>query len=223
MSTNTGSETPKKGRSMNGGTAQQGDRLQDAATSLADQATRTAETQATNTMSKAGESLQQVAKAIRDTGQSLREQRPEFAGIADTAAQKVEEASTYLQQHDAGEVVSNLQDWARRQPAMVIAGGLGLGLLAGRFLRSGSSSGQGFGQGSYAQGYGQGYQGSYGSSYGASSGYGMGASGYGTSADIGSTDSDTLAMDTAGLSDTGADDEFGGTAGSGTADVARGG
>jgi ElaB/YqjD/DUF883 family membrane-anchored ribosome-binding protein len=160
MTTQTGAEPRRRGRGMNGGgtagetTAaeplettqpmtgggmqQEGDRLQQAATGLADQATRTAEAQASNMMTKAGETLDQVARAIRDAGQGLREERPEIAGMADTTAQRVQDASMYLREHEAREVINSVQDYARRQPAVIIAGGLALGLLAGRFLRSGT-------------------------------------------------------------------------------------
>src|SRR3954468_826976 len=171
MTINSSTESSSRSKKMNGSPS--GDRLQEAASGIADQATRTAEAQATNTMSKAGDALQQIAQAIRDGSQQLREQRPEFAGVADTAAQKVDEASTYLKEHDAGEVASYVQDWARRQPAMVVVGGLGLGLLVGRFLRSGSSGSQ-FG-GSYNQSYGSGY--TAGRNY-ADTYSGTGASGY---------------------------------------------
>ncbi|HKG57665.1 MAG TPA: hypothetical protein VKA85_10495 [Candidatus Limnocylindrales bacterium] len=232
MTMNSSTQSSSRSKKMNGGTAS-GDRLQEAASGIADQATRTAEAQATNTMAKAGDALQQVAQAIRDGSQQLREQRPEFAGVADTAAQKVEDASAYLKQHDAAEVASYVQDFARRQPAMVIVGGLGLGLLVGRFLRSGSSTSQ-YG-GDYGQSYGSGYSAgrtyadTYGGTgttgYGAGAGtagstaYGTGTTGYDTMTTT--ADSDTMSMETAGLTDTGADDELGGTAGSGTADSGR--
>ena len=113
------------------------DRPQQGAAGLADQAARTAEAQASTVMAKAGETLEQVARAIRDAGDGLRQERPEIAGITDTAAQRVEEVSTYLRQHDAREVIDATQEYARRQPVVVVAGALALGLLAGRFLRSG--------------------------------------------------------------------------------------
>jgi ElaB/YqjD/DUF883 family membrane-anchored ribosome-binding protein len=88
-------------------------------------------------MTKTGETLEQVARAIRDAGQGLRQERPEIAGLADTAAQRVEEVSAYLREHDAREVIDATQEYARRQPTVVVAGALAIGLLAGRFLRSG--------------------------------------------------------------------------------------
>jgi ElaB/YqjD/DUF883 family membrane-anchored ribosome-binding protein len=162
--------------SMDGGGAE-GDRLQEAASGLADQAARTADAQASTTMTKAGETLDQVAQAIREAGNGLREQQPQFAGIADTAAHRVEDASSYLREHDAREVVDNVQSWAREQPAMVIGGGLALGLLLGRFLKSGSSGqagGSQIGGGQYPSGYRA--SGQYGVA--SSTGYGTGGSGY---------------------------------------------
>jgi ElaB/YqjD/DUF883 family membrane-anchored ribosome-binding protein len=158
MTTQTGPESRGRGRTINGGTSAdstarasggtsqsratstakpEGDRLQQAATGLADQAARTAEAQASTVMTKTGETLEGVARAIRDAGEGLRQERPEIAGMADTAAQRVEEVSTYLRDHDAREVIDASQEYARRQPAVVVAGALALGLLAGRFLRSG--------------------------------------------------------------------------------------
>ena len=150
MATQMGSESRKRERGMNGGSSAdttnttstgnagaQGDRLQEAATGLADQAGRTVEAQASTLMTKAGESLVQVARVIRDAGNNIRQERPEMATYADTTAQRVEDAATYLRDHDAREIVDTAQDFARRQPAIVVAGGLAAGLLVGRFLRSG--------------------------------------------------------------------------------------
>jgi hypothetical protein len=73
---------------------------------------------------------------VRDAGEGVREDRPEIAGVADTAAEQVEKASRYMREHDAREVMEAAQDVARRQPLAVVAGGLALGLVVGRFLRS---------------------------------------------------------------------------------------
>lgn len=128
---------------MGSNTDQSPERLTQAASGVLDQAGRTAETQASRTMDKAGETLEQVARAVRDSGNQLREQRPEIAGIADTAAEKVEQVSAYLREHDAREVFSEAERFARRQPALVVGGGLALGLVIGRLLRSGAEPQQG--------------------------------------------------------------------------------
>jgi ElaB/YqjD/DUF883 family membrane-anchored ribosome-binding protein len=98
-------------------------------------------------MDRAGEALEQVAQAIRDTGNQLRQERPEIAGIADTGAQRVDQLSMYLRQHDARALIDDAEQFARRQPAVVIGGGLALGLLVGRLLRSGAEPMTGSGQG----------------------------------------------------------------------------
>jgi ElaB/YqjD/DUF883 family membrane-anchored ribosome-binding protein len=114
------------------------ERLQEAASGILDQASRTATTQASRTVSRAGETLEQVARVVRDSGNQLRDERPEVAEIAETVAQRVEQASSYLRQHDAQQLLNDAERIARRQPALVVGGGLLAGLLLGRLLRSGA-------------------------------------------------------------------------------------
>ncbi len=148
------------------------DRLKDAAGGVASEAGRVAETRASETMTKVGDTLEQVAQAVREAGSGMREQQPQIAGFADTAAEQVERASQYLREHDAREALDTAQDFARRQPIAVVAGGLVLGLAVGRLLRTAGTAGRG-GQGSSQfQSYGLsgssygGNAGSYGGSYG---------------------------------------------------------
>jgi hypothetical protein len=114
--------------------------------------------------------------------------------MADTAAERVHEASEYLRTHEAGELVDAAQDFARRQPALVVGGGLLLGFVVGRFLRAAQPVDQGGGwqgdrgfdrsatgyPGGYQPGYGTGA--GYGGGYRSQGGYGYGAGqgGYGT-------------------------------------------
>ena len=127
-------DTPMSSESQGEGAAP----LQEAAGDIADQATHTADVKASNAMTQMGDALEQVAKAARDAAQSLREQRPEVANVVETAASKAEEAATYLREHNAREFMSTAEQTARKQPGLVIAGGLALGLVAARFLRSAS-------------------------------------------------------------------------------------
>ena len=192
------SDTMQTSNGGMGSTGQSPERLTQAASGVLDQAGRTAETQASRTMDKAGEALDQVARAVRDSGNQLRQERPEIAGIADTAAEKVEQVSAYLREHDAREVFSEAERFARRQPALVVGGGLALGLVIGRLLRSGAEPQQGQGSQGYDQGQGgmrgymsggsadaTGQSGWYGGTNGGSTpgnGYGTG---YGTAYDAG--------------------------------------
>ena len=156
-----------------------GERLQESAGGLLDQAGRTAESQASWTMTKAGDTLEEVARAVRDAGSGLRQERPEIAGFADTAAERVEEAARYLRVHDASDLIDEASRFARQQPVVVVGGLLLAGLAIGRLLKSGSSATSRYGYGAagdyrgtgYRSGYGTDYASDYGTGYGGSTGY----------------------------------------------------
>ena len=162
-------------------------RLTDAAGDIAQQATSVAEQRASSTMSQVGDALDQVAQAIRSAGNNLRSEQPQVAGFADTAAHQVERAGQYLQERDAGEVLDGAQDFARRQPAVVVGAGLALGLLVGRALKTANGSGTSYdtdrSRGKWNGGTRYAAVGSYGDTgYGSSSTY-EATGGYGASDD----------------------------------------
>jgi hypothetical protein len=204
-----------------------GDRLQDAAGSVADRVAGTAQekvgTQVDTALTRAGDTISQVADAVRQSGEQLRDQQPQVASFADTAAGQVDRFAQYLRGANAQDLLRQTEDFARRQPAIFLGGALALGLIASRFLKAspsggGSSSGYGLrggygsGYGSYgASGYGGGYRSGgtgYGSGYGAGygSGYGGGTgyagTGYEGSGSSGATDYTTGAR-TSGSGTTG--------------------
>ena len=141
-------------------------RLADAAGDIAQQATSAAEQRASSTMTQVGDTLEHLARAVHGASDDIRSEQPQFAGFGDTAADQVERAAQYLREHDAREVIDGAQDFARRQPAVVVGAGLALGLLVGRALKS--ANGPARGQ------YGDTWRGGYGTSsaYEASGGYG---------------------------------------------------
>jgi hypothetical protein len=81
-----------------------------------------------------------VAHAIRRAGDDLRGEQPQLASVADTAADQADRLSRYLHESEPREVLDQIEDAARRQPALVIAGGLAVGLLVGRLLRTAAPS-----------------------------------------------------------------------------------
>jgi hypothetical protein len=97
-----------------------------------------------------------VADAIRQVGQSLREQ--EQGGITqyaaeygERAAEQIERLTDYLRERDVNQLVGEVEDFARRQPALFIGGAFLLGLAGARFLKS-SSPAQGVTGGAPADG-----------------------------------------------------------------------
>lgn len=153
------------------------DRLQQAAGSVAERVSDTAQqqvgTQVNSQLSRAGDMLEQLASAVRRSGDQMRDQQPQVAEIADTAAQQVDRASQFLRRTDMNGLIREAEDFARQQPAVFLGGALALGLIASRFLKASPQSDRG----SFARGLSSGY-GGYGTGYGgrgyARGGYGAG-------------------------------------------------
>lgn len=174
------------------------------ASQVADEASRTAEMQASNTLDRAADAADQVGQAVRQMSDSLRDQQPQVASFVQTAADRIDETSRYLREHEPRELIGAAESWARRQPALAIGGALIAGIAAGRFLRAAAPAGGN--TSSFADGYGSGSgyggrDGRYsGSSYGTTDAYdygstGVGASGYQTSPTSGYGAGTTTPMD----------------------------
>ena len=125
------------------------EQAQQTATDIADQAKQTVahvagqareqvRSRADAQLDRAAQGLDAMAQALRQTGQQLREQNQN--GLApqavDVAADQVERLASYLHSHDVGQLVSQVEDVARRQPALFLGGAFALGLLGARFLKS---------------------------------------------------------------------------------------
>ncbi len=94
--------------------------------------------------SSLGESKSQVADqfgtiagALRRTTEHLRsEDQQRIAGLTDTVARQVDQVANYLRNKDASAMRADLENLARRQPALMIGGALVLGLIGARFMKS---------------------------------------------------------------------------------------
>jgi hypothetical protein len=110
---------------------------QEKAQQAAGQAKEQVRNQVDTRSTQAGEQVSQQASDIRTVAEQLREQGKEGpAKVADQAAERIEKVGSYLQQSDADRILSDVEDFARRQPVAVIAGGIALGLVASRFLKA---------------------------------------------------------------------------------------
>lgn len=90
--------------------------------------------------------LTSVADSIRQIGDNLGKAE-EPTGVAkaaaqytNTAAEKVEQISGYLENQDFSGLVRDLKGFARSNPALFLGGAFTLGILASRFLKSGAST-----------------------------------------------------------------------------------
>ena len=89
---------------------------------------------------QAGEQVTTTASDLRTVGETLREQGKDTpAKLAEQAAERTEKVGSYLIESDADKILGDVEDFARKQPWAVVAGGLVLGFAASRFLKASSS------------------------------------------------------------------------------------
>jgi 2-succinyl-5-enolpyruvyl-6-hydroxy-3-cyclohexene-1-carboxylate synthase len=104
---------------------------------VADKVRNAATEQLTNQKQRATDGLGSVAQAVRQSTQHLREQQHEtIAWYAEQAADQIDKLSQRLRDTDVAELATDLQQLARRQPALFIGGAFALGLIGARFFKS---------------------------------------------------------------------------------------
>jgi ElaB/YqjD/DUF883 family membrane-anchored ribosome-binding protein len=87
-----------------------------------------------------GQRITSQASDLRSVGDQLRQQGKDGpARIADQAAQRIERAGSWLTEADADRILGDVEDFARRNPWAVMAGGLALGFVTSRFLKASST------------------------------------------------------------------------------------
>lgn len=88
--------------------------------------------------------LTSVAETIRQVGDSVKSPEGEPANkvaelttqYTESLSQQVEKLSGYLERQDLRGLMSDLESFARRNPAIFLGGAFALGILAARFLKS---------------------------------------------------------------------------------------
>jgi hypothetical protein len=89
---------------------------------------------------EAGEKVASTANDLRSVGEQLRQQGQDApAKLAEQAADRTQRLGSYLTESDADRILSDVEEFARKQPWAVVAGGLVLGFAASRFLKASSS------------------------------------------------------------------------------------
>ena len=86
---------------------------------------------------QAGEQVGSVSDAMRSMGEQLRDQGNDLpAQLAHQAAEKTEQLGQYLREADADRIIRDVEDFGRRQPWVVAAAGVALGVAAARFIKA---------------------------------------------------------------------------------------
>ncbi len=133
-STGTGSET-------SGGARGQIRQVKEQVVDQAKSTFRDARDKATSSLSdsrrQAAEQIGGIASAFHSAGDHLREEQQErIAGLADSLAGQVEQVASYLREADVQRIARDVENLARRQPALVFGAAFALGILGARFLKS---------------------------------------------------------------------------------------
>jgi len=79
----------------------------------------------------------EIASAFREVSGQLRShEQSRIAGLTESLAGHADQVASYLRDRDGETMLRDVEQLARRQPALVIGGALAIGLAAGRFLKS---------------------------------------------------------------------------------------
>jgi hypothetical protein len=114
---------------------------QEKAQEAAGQAQEMMRAQVDQRSTQAGEKISETAHDLRSVSEELRNQGKDTpAKFADRGAEQIERVGSYLSESDGGKLLSDVEEFGRRQPLAVPAGGLVVGMAAARFLKASSRS-----------------------------------------------------------------------------------
>jgi hypothetical protein len=89
---------------------------------------------------QAGERVAGTASDVRSIAEELRNQGKDApANLAEQVAKQADRVGDYLKEASGDRLLRDVEDFARRQPMLVAAGGLVLGFAASRFMKASSS------------------------------------------------------------------------------------
>jgi hypothetical protein len=144
-STQTGDSTAGQAKDK---AQQAGEQVKDAAQQAGQQAKGRVSDEVGRRSTQAGEQATSVADAIRQASQQLRDQGKEPAAKPmDQAAQRIESAGQWLRNSDGDQILRDVEDFGRRNPLAVAAGGLAIGFALSRLLKASSTDQTSYGNG----------------------------------------------------------------------------
>ncbi len=118
-------------------TQQAGERLRDEASRAAGEATQQAKTLLRRQKDLAAEQIEGMAQILRRTSEELQAQHPGM--VADCTRQVVrtiDGLAAALRDRDINTLIADVEDYARHQPALFMAGATAAGFMLARFLKS---------------------------------------------------------------------------------------
>ena len=128
----TGAQAQDKAKEVAG-------QAQEKAGEAADQARSKLSEQISTRSTQAGEEVSSGASALRTAAEELRKQdKAAPAKYAEQAADRAERAGRWLTESDGDRILRDVEDFSRKNPWAMAAGGLALGFAASRMLKASS-------------------------------------------------------------------------------------
>lgn len=103
---------------------------------LADEVQDRARSALEESKSRLADEVSRLGRALRDASQRLEGESRPMGSYARQAAEQIRRAGDYLRDAGTGEIVRDVQDFARRRPELFLGGLLVAGVLIGRFFRA---------------------------------------------------------------------------------------
>ena len=138
--TQSGMPTPMA--STDGGSSS-GPSLPPAAGEAVDKAKDLALSQLSGQKARAADAVSSMAQSLRQASQGLEQSDSPLAvhQYVNRAAEQLEQLGSFLNEKDMTEVIGEVENFARRQPALFLGAAFAAGLMAARFLKSSGSGG----------------------------------------------------------------------------------
>ena len=116
------------------------DQARQKASQVTGQARSQVKNQVDQRTTEAGEVVRSTADDLRTVGKELRNQgKGGPANLADQVADRAERFADYLKDSDGAKILTDVERFARRQPWVVVAGGVATGFVASRILKASSN------------------------------------------------------------------------------------
>jgi hypothetical protein len=108
---------------------------------IVDRVRERATAQLSSQKDRATDGLGSVAQAVRQSTKHLRDNKQDaIANYVEKAADQIDRFSTQIRNRDVGELVNEVQRFARRQPALFVGSAFAIGVIGARFLKSSSDN-----------------------------------------------------------------------------------
>ena len=117
-----------------------GDEIVREAQHLGDRAVETAQDMAQRQKAAGAERVEHVAEAMRSSAEQLESSEKQLAELVGSAAGQLENFAHSLREKDFGALLTEMEDFGRRQPAVFMGAAVALGFGIARFAKAGSGS-----------------------------------------------------------------------------------